>query len=329
MGGATCLEGSNPSLSVPDAHRLAASSGCSRALHASHPSSLPGGRPETEREGLHPPRSLKVCGVVGVLACVARVAPLFLARRAPRNGEGGISSLPVRSNVWRRRRGARVRCTRRTPLPCQAGAPKRRGRDFIPPCSLKRLAASLGYSRAVHASHPSSLPGGRPETEREGFHPTLPFRQYARNAAGDPAIVARYWAGDVAGECRGSPAHARRVQPRRRRRRDRDVRRPLRGQRAAGDARQPSSGLPRTRRHPRVDGKSARGRRGSFRGAELHDEAAMSSSPNWPPTVWDKPAGCAVEWTTFAVLHMRDGKIVRVQAFLTKDAAVEAAEPRE
>jgi hypothetical protein len=43
---------------VPDAHRLAVSSARSRAEHASRTSSLPGGRPETERLGLssHPLR---------------------------------------------------------------------------------------------------------------------------------------------------------------------------------------------------------------------------------------------------------------------------------
>jgi hypothetical protein len=35
-------------------------------------------------------------GVIEMLAYGVRVAPLFLARRAPRTGEGGVSSLPAR-----------------------------------------------------------------------------------------------------------------------------------------------------------------------------------------------------------------------------------------
>jgi ketosteroid isomerase-like protein len=36
-------------------------------------------------------------------------------------------------------------------------------------------------------------------------------------------------------------------------------------------------------------------------------------------------SGAPVEWTTFAVLRVRDGKIVRTQAFLGRDEAREAA----
>jgi ketosteroid isomerase-like protein len=36
-------------------------------------------------------------------------------------------------------------------------------------------------------------------------------------------------------------------------------------------------------------------------------------------------SGVPVEWTTFAVLRMRDGKIVRAQAFLSRAEALEAA----
>jgi ketosteroid isomerase-like protein len=36
-------------------------------------------------------------------------------------------------------------------------------------------------------------------------------------------------------------------------------------------------------------------------------------------------SGAPVEWTTFAVLRARDGKIVRIQAFLGRDDAREAA----
>jgi ketosteroid isomerase-like protein len=37
-------------------------------------------------------------------------------------------------------------------------------------------------------------------------------------------------------------------------------------------------------------------------------------------------SGVPVEWTTFAVVRMRDGRISRVKAFLTKDAAIEAGD---
>ena len=35
-------------------------------------------------------------------------------------------------------------------------------------------------------------------------------------------------------------------------------------------------------------------------------------------------SGVPVEWTTFAVLHIRDGKIARAQAFLSRDEALAA-----
>jgi ketosteroid isomerase-like protein len=37
-------------------------------------------------------------------------------------------------------------------------------------------------------------------------------------------------------------------------------------------------------------------------------------------------SGVPVEWTTFAVVRMHNGRIARVQAFLDKDAAAEAAD---
>jgi ketosteroid isomerase-like protein len=36
-------------------------------------------------------------------------------------------------------------------------------------------------------------------------------------------------------------------------------------------------------------------------------------------------SGVPFEWTTFAVVHMRDGRITRLQAFLDRDEAHEAA----
>ena len=40
-------------------------------------------------------------------------------------------------------------------------------------------------------------------------------------------------------------------------------------------------------------------------------------------------SGVPVEWTTFAVLRMRNGKITRAQAFLSSDEALEAVGPPE
>ena len=36
-------------------------------------------------------------------------------------------------------------------------------------------------------------------------------------------------------------------------------------------------------------------------------------------------SGVPMEWTSFAVLHVCEGKIARAQAFLRKDEALEAA----
>ena len=40
-------------------------------------------------------------------------------------------------------------------------------------------------------------------------------------------------------------------------------------------------------------------------------------------------SGVPISWRTFAVLHMRDGRIVRSQAFLDPEEALEAAGLRE
>ena len=42
-----------------------------------------------------------------------------------------------------------------------------------------------------------------------------------------------------------------------------------------------------------------------------------------------RASGVPVEWTTFAVLWLRDGKITRVQGFLSQNEALEAAGLRE
>jgi uncharacterized protein len=36
-------------------------------------------------------------------------------------------------------------------------------------------------------------------------------------------------------------------------------------------------------------------------------------------------SGAPIEWKTFAVMHMRDGKVLRLEAFLDRDEAIEAA----
>jgi ketosteroid isomerase-like protein len=49
----------------------------------------------------------------------------------------------------------------------------------------------------------------------------------------------------------------------------------------------------------------------------------------WASRGLGKASGVPIAWTTFAVLHMRDGKIVRAQGFLRRDEALEAAGLRE
>jgi ketosteroid isomerase-like protein len=45
----------------------------------------------------------------------------------------------------------------------------------------------------------------------------------------------------------------------------------------------------------------------------------------WASRGLGQASGVPVGWTTFAVLYMRDGKIVRAQGFLGRDEALEAA----
>jgi ketosteroid isomerase-like protein len=45
----------------------------------------------------------------------------------------------------------------------------------------------------------------------------------------------------------------------------------------------------------------------------------------WAASGRGQASGAAFEWTTFAVLHLRDGKVVRAQAFLNEDQALEVA----
>jgi ketosteroid isomerase-like protein len=49
----------------------------------------------------------------------------------------------------------------------------------------------------------------------------------------------------------------------------------------------------------------------------------------WASRGLGRVSGVPVEWTTFVVLRMRDGKIARAQGFLSKDGALEAAGLRE
>jgi ketosteroid isomerase-like protein len=45
----------------------------------------------------------------------------------------------------------------------------------------------------------------------------------------------------------------------------------------------------------------------------------------WASRGRGESSGVPIEWTTFAVLRMRDGKIVRADGFLSRDDALEAA----
>ena len=131
------------------------------------PSTLAVGARRPGRPG-EPARRLAVPRRAASAARSARWASRRRSRSSSRTDRGrGKFAPPVRSNVWRRRRGACVRCTRRIPLPWQAGAPKRRGRDCIPPRSLKRLAASShGADGAEYArDRLSARMGGRPVVE--------------------------------------------------------------------------------------------------------------------------------------------------------------------
>jgi ketosteroid isomerase-like protein len=45
----------------------------------------------------------------------------------------------------------------------------------------------------------------------------------------------------------------------------------------------------------------------------------------WESRGLGKASGVPIEWTTFVVIHVRGGKIVRAQGFLSRDEALEAA----
>ena len=45
----------------------------------------------------------------------------------------------------------------------------------------------------------------------------------------------------------------------------------------------------------------------------------------WAASGEGQASGVRFEWTTFAVLRIRDGKVVRAQAFLSEDEALESA----
>jgi ketosteroid isomerase-like protein len=71
--------------------------------------------------------------------------------------------------------------------------------------------------------------------------------------------------------------------------------------------------------------------------ANLRETAAVQFEPvslasrgdtivsEWASRGLGEASGVPVEWRTFAVLHMRNGKIVRAQGFLSRDEALEAA----
>lgn len=70
--------------------------------------------------------------------------------------------------------------------------------------------------------------------------------------------------------------------------------------------------------------------------ANLRDVAGVSFEPRsfttsgdavlseWASQGLGQGSGVPVEWTSFAVLHIRDGKIARAQAFLSRDEALAA-----
>jgi ketosteroid isomerase-like protein len=45
----------------------------------------------------------------------------------------------------------------------------------------------------------------------------------------------------------------------------------------------------------------------------------------WASRGVGRASGAPIEWTTFAVVHVREGKIVRAQGFLSRAEALEAA----
>ena len=45
----------------------------------------------------------------------------------------------------------------------------------------------------------------------------------------------------------------------------------------------------------------------------------------WASTGRGEASGVPIEWTTFAVLRMREGKIARADGFLSRDEALQAA----
>jgi ketosteroid isomerase-like protein len=73
----------------------------------------------------------------------------------------------------------------------------------------------------------------------------------------------------------------------------------------------------------------------------LHDVAGVQFEPRSFTTSGDaivsevlargqgQASGVPIEWTTFFVIHLRDGKIARGQGFLSRDEALEAAGLRE
>jgi uncharacterized protein len=49
----------------------------------------------------------------------------------------------------------------------------------------------------------------------------------------------------------------------------------------------------------------------------------------WTGRGLGQASGAPISWTTFATVHLRDGRIVRLQAFLDRDEALEAAGLRD
>jgi ketosteroid isomerase-like protein len=64
-------------------------------------------------------------------------------------------------------------------------------------------------------------------------------------------------------------------------------------------------------------------------GRRAKPQAAMSCSSKLGEAAWARAAGVPIEWTTFLVFDMRNGRIARGRGFLRKPPALEAAGLRE
>ena len=71
-------------------------------------------------------------------------------------------------------------------------------------------------------------------------------------------------------------------------------------------------------------GNAPRSRRSTLRAPELHAERRPPALRNWRLEGLGEGSRVPIEWTTFAVMQMRNGKIMRVRVFLDRARALEA-----